>query len=67
MTSAQPDLHSGMHGGAVHEPVLDLVRILGDLVGKDGKIRLDGFYEGVRSIDAEEQKNYDRILEHISK
>lgn len=66
VTSAQPDLHSGMHGGAVHEPVLDLVRILGDLVGKDGKIRLDGFYEGVRSIDAEEQKNYDRILEHIS-
>ncbi|KNZ59275.1 hypothetical protein VP01_176g6 [Puccinia sorghi] len=52
VTSAQPDLHSGMHGGAVHEPVLDLVRILGDL--------------GVRSIDAEEQKNYDRILEHIS-
>ena len=56
-----------MHGGAVHEPVLDLVRILGDLVGKDGKIRLDGFYEGVRPIDAEEQKDYDRILEHISK
>ncbi|PLW10979.1 hypothetical protein PCANC_08499 [Puccinia coronata f. sp. avenae] len=66
VSSSQPDLHSGMHGGAVHEPVLDLVRILGDLVGKDGKIRLDGFYKGVRPIDAEEQKHYDRIVEHIS-
>ncbi|POV99682.1 hypothetical protein PSTT_13623 [Puccinia striiformis] len=66
VTSSQPDLHSGMHGGAVHEPVLDLVRILGDLVGKDGKICLDGFYKGVRPIDAEEQKHYDRIVEHIS-
>ncbi|WAQ89029.1 hypothetical protein PtA15_10A452 [Puccinia triticina] len=66
VTSSQPDLHSGMHGGAVHEPVLDLVRILGDLVGKDGKICLDGFYKGVRPIGPEEQKVYDRIVEHIS-
>ncbi|KAI9614031.1 hypothetical protein H4Q26_009886 [Puccinia striiformis f. sp. tritici PST-130] len=32
----------------------------------DGKICLDGFYKGVRPIDAEEQKHYDRIVEHIS-
>lgn len=66
VTASQPDLHSGMHGGAVHEPVLDLVRILSDLIGSDGKIRLEGFYQGVRPIDSEEQNLYERIVEHVS-
>ncbi|KAG0144991.1 hypothetical protein CROQUDRAFT_659306 [Cronartium quercuum f. sp. fusiforme G11] len=66
VTSLQPDLHSGMQGGAVHEPVLDLVRILSLLVDESGKIRLDGFYDGVRPMDSEEEKLYDAIIEHLN-
>lgn len=66
VTSLQPDLHSGMQGGTVHEPVLDLVRILSMLVDDSGKIRLDGFYEGVRPISTEEDKMYDAIIQHLN-
>lgn len=66
MTSLQPDLHSGMQGGAVHEPVLDLVRILSLLVNESGKICLDGFYDGVRPMESEEEKLYDAIIEHLN-
>ncbi|MBW0482775.1 hypothetical protein O181_022490 [Austropuccinia psidii MF-1] len=67
VTSQRPNLHSGIHGGATHEPVLDLVRILGALVGTDGRIQLDGFYSGVRPIHEEEDKLYNEIVDHLTK
>lgn len=66
VASLQPDLHSGMQGGVVHEPVLDLVRILSLLIDEKGKIRLDGFYDGVRPLDSEEEKLYDAIVDHLN-
>ena len=42
------DLHSGMYGGAVVNPLNELTRILGGLHDDDGRITVDGFYDGVR-------------------
>ena len=42
------DLHSGMYGGAVVNPLNELTRILGDLHDDDGRITIAGFYDGVR-------------------
>ena len=41
------DLHSGFFGGAVHNPALALVEILGKLYNPDHTIAVPGFYDDV--------------------
>ncbi len=41
------DLHSGLWGGAVHNPALALVEILGKLYNHDNTIAVPGFYDDV--------------------
>ena len=38
ITSDQPDLHSGMQGGVVSEPLVDMVRLLASLTDADGRV-----------------------------
>ncbi|MBN1361259.1 MAG: M20/M25/M40 family metallo-hydrolase [Sedimentisphaerales bacterium] len=45
------DLHSGAYGGAVGNPGLALARILDACMGPDGKVRVPGFYEGIRPLE----------------
>lgn len=50
------DLHSGFFGGAVHNPALALVEILGELYNPDMTIAVPGFYDDVVELtDAERQ------------
>jgi acetylornithine deacetylase/succinyl-diaminopimelate desuccinylase-like protein len=51
------DLHSGLWGGAAHNPALALVEILGKLYNsKDNTIAVPGFYDDVVSLkDAERE------------
>ncbi|RKX74942.1 MAG: dipeptidase [Spirochaetes bacterium] len=49
------DLHSGLYGGAVVNPVKELVRVLGSLFSTDGKVLLPGFYDEVRQYTPEER------------
>ncbi|GJJ15699.1 hypothetical protein Clacol_009977 [Clathrus columnatus] len=44
-----PDLHSGVEGGSMDEPMSDMVKILAELVSKDRKVLIPGFYDHVRS------------------
>ena len=53
VTGAKQDLHSGMYGGAVANPIHALVRILDSMRGADGKILVDGYYDEVRFTDAD--------------
>lgn len=46
--TATTDLHSGEYGGAVPNAHETLLRILCDLKGKDGRIKIDGLYEAVK-------------------
>ncbi|ORY86399.1 hypothetical protein BCR37DRAFT_219539 [Protomyces lactucae-debilis] len=57
----QTDLHSGVYGGTVHEPMTDLVGILASLVASNGKILIPGIYDQVSKLTAEEQKLYENI------
>lgn len=45
----QRDLHSGIYGGAVHNPLQALSEILGQLHDARGRIAVPGFYDRVRS------------------
>jgi acetylornithine deacetylase/succinyl-diaminopimelate desuccinylase-like protein len=41
------DLHSGAHGGLVPNPALALARMIATLHGSDGRVAVEGFYDGV--------------------
>ncbi|MCJ1373801.1 hypothetical protein MMC20_005031 [Loxospora ochrophaea] len=55
------DLHSGVFGGTAHEPMTDLVRILGKLVDPDGNILIPGIKEMVAPVTDDEKGLYDNI------
>lgn len=44
------DLHSGIFGGAVANPVTAVARLTATLHHADGRVAIEGFYEGVRDI-----------------
>ncbi|SIS40113.1 dipeptidase [Salimicrobium flavidum] len=48
--TASSDLHSGAYGGAVPNAVHHLVKLLDSLHDDEGKITVDGFYEGVPEV-----------------
>ncbi|XXQ32940.1 SAM domain containing protein [Plasmodiophora brassicae] len=53
------DLHSGVHGGALHEPMVDLVHILSTLIDENGRVLIDGFYDPVAQMTDLEDSYYD--------
>lgn len=55
VTGASRDLHSGIFGGAVANPISELSKILASLTDADGKITIPGFYDKVEEISAEEK------------
>ena len=52
---ANADLHSGMYGGAVANPIHALAYILDSLHAPDSKILVEGFYDAVVPLSAEDR------------
>jgi acetylornithine deacetylase/succinyl-diaminopimelate desuccinylase-like protein len=60
--AASHDLHSGMFGGPIPNPIHILAKIIADLHDAEGKVTLPGFYAGVPEIPediAEQWRNLD--------
>ncbi|KAK9450922.1 uncharacterized protein V1518DRAFT_412081 [Limtongia smithiae] len=55
------DLHSGIFGGMVSEPLIDLTHVLAQLVSPQGKILIPGVMDLVAPLTAKEEKLYDDI------
>jgi acetylornithine deacetylase/succinyl-diaminopimelate desuccinylase-like protein len=55
------DLHSGMHGGVVQNPIHALVQLLNSMRGADGKILVEGFYDRVRPLSSTERQQIAEI------
>ncbi|CAO1631404.1 unnamed protein product [Sympodiomycopsis kandeliae] len=53
------DLHSGLFGGVVHEPMTDLFSIMSKLVTPTGEILIPGIKELVAPLTDEEFKRYE--------
>lgn len=49
------NLHSGVDGGAVFEPMSDLIAVLATMVDKDGNVCIPGFNEDIRPLSDSEK------------
>jgi acetylornithine deacetylase/succinyl-diaminopimelate desuccinylase-like protein len=58
---ADRDLHSGTFGGAVQNPLNALCQIVASLKGPDGRIRVEGFYDDVRPLEAWERAEFAKL------
>ena len=52
------DLHSGIYGGAVENPIHVLTRLIAGLHDEQGRVALPGFYDAVRDLDDEEREAF---------
>ncbi|CCH62999.1 hypothetical protein TBLA_0I03460 [Henningerozyma blattae CBS 6284] len=55
------DLHSGVFGGVIAEPMVDLMQILSTLVDSKGKILIKGIDEMVAPVTDKEKGLYEKI------
>jgi acetylornithine deacetylase/succinyl-diaminopimelate desuccinylase-like protein len=53
ITAADRDLHSGYFGGAAANPIHILTKVLAGLHDDQGRVTLDGFYEGVEETPSQ--------------
>lgn len=58
VVGANRDLHSGMYGGAVQNPIHALAMILASLRGADGRILVEGFYDAVVPPTDDERRRF---------
>lgn len=57
----ETDLHSGLYGGAVHNPAQILCELIAGMHDDQGRVTLPGFYDKVRPLSAEERAELNRL------
>lgn len=55
------DLHSGLFGGAIHNPAQALAELIAGMHDRNGKITLPGFYDKVRKLGKNERQDFARL------
>jgi acetylornithine deacetylase/succinyl-diaminopimelate desuccinylase-like protein len=58
VTGPNRDLHSGVYGGAIDNPVNVLCQMIAALKDEKGRILIDGFYDDVRALTEKERAEY---------
>lgn len=56
VTGPNHDLHSGIFGGAVANPINELCKIIADLTDENGRIIIPGFYDDVKELSGAERE-----------
>jgi len=56
VTGPNRDLHSGLYGGAVANPINILAKMIASLIDENNHITIPGFYDHVIELSAEERK-----------
>lgn len=60
-TGPATDLHSGIYGGAVANPATAIARLVASLHDAEGRVAVEGFYEGVPALAAWEREAWARL------
>jgi acetylornithine deacetylase/succinyl-diaminopimelate desuccinylase-like protein len=61
VTGAKMDLHSGLHGGVLRNPIQALAEIIATLHHPDGRVNVPGFYEGVLDVHPWEREELKKL------
>lgn len=61
LTGPAQDLHSGMFGGIVYNPIQALSELIAGMKNTDGVIKLPGFYDDVLQLSDEEKKELEKL------
>jgi len=61
ITGPNRDLHSGLYGGAVANPINILTKMIARLTDEKNKITISGFYDKVKELSPEERAEISKI------
>ncbi|MFP4105043.1 MAG: dipeptidase [Phycisphaerae bacterium] len=61
LTGPNQDLHSGLNGGAVGNPINALAKMIAAMHDENGRIMLPGFYDDVIPLTAEERATWESL------
>jgi acetylornithine deacetylase/succinyl-diaminopimelate desuccinylase-like protein len=61
VTGPNRDLHSGVYGGAVDNPINVLAEMISKMKDDKGRILIPGFYDKVKELTAEEREAYEKL------
>lgn len=61
VTGAKGDLHSGLHGGVLLNPIQALAEIISTLHTPDGRVNVPGFYDDVLDVHPWEREELNKL------
>ncbi|MEY2546843.1 MAG: hypothetical protein QOG48_1960 [Verrucomicrobiota bacterium] len=61
VTGPKIDLHSGIYGGAVANPLAELSKLLASLHNRDGHVLIEGFYDDVLPLENWEREMWSKL------
>ena len=61
ITGAKGDLHSGLHGGVLRNPIQALAEILATLHTPEGRVNVPGFYDAVLDVQPWEREELKKL------
>src|SRR5438046_1616682 len=61
VTGPKMDLHSGIFGGAVQNPITALAQMLATLHDREGRVAISGFYDRVKSLENWEREAWRKL------
>ena len=67
ITGARMDLHSGVFGGAVANPITVLARLLATMHDAEGRVAIKGFYDNVKPLEEWERKAWRNLPVNVEK
>ncbi|MFM9032539.1 MAG: M20/M25/M40 family metallo-hydrolase, partial [Opitutaceae bacterium] len=61
LTGAKGDLHSGLHGGVLRNPIQALAEVLATLHTPEGRVNVPGFYDDVLDVHPWEREELRKL------
>ena len=61
VTGPKGDQHSGLHGGAIANPLMALSQLVSSMKSQNGKILIEGFYDDVAELTEEDRAEISKV------